>query len=193
MKLLLATRNKHKLTELRRILADKSDIELVGLDDVPPYPEAPETALTFAGNALAKAQDGLRNTGLPCVADDSGLAVDALNAMPGVFSARWSGRHGDDQANMDLLLGQLSDVPDDQRGAEFLCAVAFVQPRTEPVIVHGKMRGRVIREARGEHGFGYDPIFVPDGSQETSAEMSAAQKDAISHRGHALHALAQLL
>lgn len=193
MKVLLATRNQGKLTELRRILADRSDIELVGLADVPEYPETPETELTFAGNAVAKAVDGMKHTGLTCVADDSGLAVDALNGCPGVFSARWSGRHGDDRANLDLLLGQLADVPDEHRGASFVCAVALVHPDGSRQVVHGQMPGRVIREPRGTNGFGYDPIFVPDGREHTSAELSAAQKDAISHRGKALRALAELL
>ncbi|CAM3381713.1 RdgB/HAM1 family non-canonical purine NTP pyrophosphatase [Stackebrandtia soli] len=193
MKLLLATRNAKKLTELRRILAEHSTVELVGLDDVPPYPEAPETALTFAGNALAKAHDGARHTGLACVADDSGLAVQALNGMPGVFSARWSGRHGDDTANLNLLLGQLGDVPDEDRAAAFVCAAALVLPNGTEQIVHGEVRGTILREPHGDGGFGYDPIFRPDGFDVTTAQMSAAEKDAISHRGKAFRKIAELL
>src|SRR5687767_8206959 len=143
-KLLLATRNEKKLQELERIL-DKAlgprAIELIGLDDVPEYPEAPETGLTFGENALLKAREGVKYTGLPTVADDSGLAVDALNGMPGVFSARWSGRHGDDQANLDLVLAQVSDVEDAHRGAQFVCAAALVLPEGKEHLVHGTMPG----------------------------------------------------
>ncbi|GAA4906207.1 XTP/dITP diphosphohydrolase [Stackebrandtia albiflava] len=193
MRLLLATRNAKKLVELRRILAESTSVELVGLDDVPPYPEEPETALTFEGNALAKARDGVRHTGLPCVADDSGLTVDALNGMPGVFSARWSGRHGDDAANLALLLGQLGDVGDEDRGGAFVCAAALVFPDGREHVVRGEVRGRVLREPRGVNGFGYDPVFVPDGFEISTAEMSADEKDAISHRGKAFRAVAELL
>lgn len=193
MRLLLATRNRKKLAELERILAEHSDVELVGLDDVNEYPEAPETALTFAGNALAKARDAAKFTGLACVADDSGIAVDALNGMPGVFSARWAGRHGDDRANLELLLGQLGDVPDGERGAAFVCAAALVLPDGSEQVVQGEMRGRIIREPLGDKGFGYDPIFVPDGFEVTTAQLSAADKDAISHRGKAFRELAALL
>src|SRR5687767_1764012 len=192
-KLLLATRNEKKLQELERIL-DKAlgprAIELVGLGDVPEYPEAPEKGLTFAENALMKAREGVKYTGLPTVGDDSGLAVDALNGMPGVFSARWSGKHGDDKANLDLVLAQISDVDDEFRGAAFVCAVALVLPGGKEHLVHGKMPGRLIRAPRGEGGFGYDPIFVADGHTKTSAELDPAAKDAISHRGQALRALA---
>lgn len=193
MKILLASRNKGKLTELRRILADKPSIELLGLDDVDPYPEAPETAATFEGNAEAKALDALHYTGLPSIADDSGLAVDALNGMPGVLSARWSGTHGDDTANLELLLKQMGDVPDERRTAAFVCAIAFAQPDSKTQTVFGRMPGRIIREPRGSNGFGYDPIFVPDGHTRSSAELSHEDKDAISHRGKALRALAELL
>lgn len=193
MKLLLATRNQKKLVELRRILSATSDIDLVGLDDVPPYPEAPETALTFEGNAVAKARDGAAATGLPCVADDSGLSVDALNGMPGVFSARWSGRHGDDEANLRLLLGQLGDVAQPDRGAAFVCAAAVVFPDGREHVVHGEVRGEVTTRPRGDGGFGYDPIFLPDGFDMTTAQMTAEQKDAISHRGQAFRSLADWL
>jgi XTP/dITP diphosphohydrolase len=190
-RLLLATRNANKLTELRRILAaaDLCELKVVGLDDVPPFPQAPETAASFEGNALAKAQDAAAASGLPTVADDSGLEVDALNGMPGVLSARWAGRHGDDAANLRLVLDQLTDVPDDRRGAAFVCAAALVVPGTAPTVVQAQWRGTIIRAARGSNGFGYDPIFVPAGETRTSAELDPAEKDAVSHRGQALRAL----
>jgi XTP/dITP diphosphohydrolase len=191
--LLLASRNAKKLTELRRILEPRlSHIKVLGLDDVPAYPEVPESGATFAENALIKAREGYLHTGLPTVADDSGLAVDALNGMPGVFSARWSGRHGDDEANLRLVLAQLADVPDERLGAAFVCSVAYVGPDGE-MVTDGRMPGRLIREKRGSNGFGYDPIFVPDGQQQTSGEMEREAKDAISHRGQALRALADQL
>jgi XTP/dITP diphosphohydrolase len=193
VKLLLATRNAGKLAELRRMLADDSSglsgIEVLGLADVPEFPDAPETGATFAENALAKARDAVAATGLPAVADDSGLAVDALNGMPGVLSARWSGRHGDDEGNLWLLLGQLTDVPDARRGAAFVCAAALVVPDGPEIVVHGEWRGRIVREPRGTGGFGYDPIFVPDDEERTSAELSPEEKDAASHRGRAMRAL----
>jgi len=193
VRLLLATRNQAKLAELRRILGEElgvgAGIEVIGLADVPEYAEVPETGATFAENALAKARDALAATGLPAVADDSGLAVDALNGMPGVLSARWIGRHGDDRANLELVLGQLADVPDDRRGAAFVCAAALVAPGRAETLARGEWRGRLTREPRGTNGFGYDPIFVPDGSERTSAELSAAEKDAASHRGRAFRAL----
>ena len=185
-RLLLATRNAGKLVELRRML---SGFDVVGLADVPDFPEAPETGATFAENALAKAHDAAAATGLPSVADDSGLAVDALNGMPGVLSARWSGRHGDDRANLELLLAQVGDVPDERRGAAFVCAAALVVPGGPETVVHGAWTGRLTRAPRGTNGFGYDPIFVPDGETRTSAELSADEKDAASHRARALQAL----
>ena len=190
-KLLLATRNAKKLVELDRIMvaADVTVVEVIGLDAVPPFPEAPETAPDFEGNALAKARDAVAATGLPAVADDSGLAVDALNGMPGVLSARWSGRHGDDLANLELVLAQLGDVPDERRGAAFVSAAALVLPGGASVVVRGEWRGTIIREPRGANGFGYDPIFVPEGDTRTSAELSPAEKDALSHRGRALRLL----
>jgi XTP/dITP diphosphohydrolase len=188
VKVLVATRNAGKLAELRRMLAD-GPVEVVGLADVPEFPDAPETGATFAENALAKARDAATATGLPSVADDSGLAVDALNGMPGVLSARWAGRHGDDVANLELLLGQLSDVPDERMGAAFVCAAALVVPGGLETVVHGEWTGRIVREPRGAGGFGYDPIFVPDGEERTSAELSPQEKDAASHRGRALRAL----
>jgi len=185
-RLLLATRNPGKLVELRRML---TDFDVLGLADVPEFPEAPETGATFAENALAKARDAAAATGLPSVADDSGLAVDALNGMPGVLSARWSGRHGDDRANLELLLAQVGDVPDERRGAAFVCAAALVVPGGPETVVHGAWTGRLTRAPRGTNGFGYDPIFVPEGETRTSAELSAAEKDAASHRARALRAL----
>jgi XTP/dITP diphosphohydrolase len=189
--LLLATRNTKKLAELRRILAsaDLGDVQVLGLDEVPPFPEAPETATTFEENALAKARDAAASTGLPTVADDSGLEVDALGGMPGVLSARWAGRHGDDAANLQLVLGQLTDIPDDRRGAAFVCAAALVVPPAAETVVRGYWRGSLTRVARGHNGFGYDPIFVPDGDQRSAAELDPAEKDAVSHRGQALRAL----
>ncbi|HXV94539.1 MAG TPA: RdgB/HAM1 family non-canonical purine NTP pyrophosphatase [Pseudonocardia sp.] len=189
--MLLATRNPGKLVELRRMLdaADLGGVRVLGLADVPEFPEAPETGATFAENALAKARDAAAATGLPAVADDSGLAVDALNGMPGVLSARWSGGHGDDTGNLELLLGQISDVPDDRRGAEFVCAAALVVPGGAETVVHGRWRGRITRSPRGTNGFGYDPVFVPEGEERTSAELAPAEKDAVSHRARALRAL----
>lgn len=187
--LLLASRNRKKLEELRRILVALSDIEVIGLDDVPDYPEAPETGATFEENALLKAREAVRYTALPAVADDSGLAVDALNGMPGVLSARWSGLPKDDDRNLRLVLDQVTDVPDERLGAAFLCAAAVVTPSGFEHVVQGRMPGRLVREPRGGNGFGYDPIFVPDGYQQTSAELDPATKDEISHRGKALRAL----
>lgn len=188
-RLLLASRNPKKLEELRRILVALGDLEVIGLDDVPEYPEAPETGATFEENALLKAREAVRHTGLPAVADDSGLAVDALNGMPGVLSARWSGLPKDDGRNLRLVLDQVTDVPDERLGAAFLCAAAVVTPTGFERVVEGRMPGRLVREPRGSNGFGYDPIFVPDGYQQTSAELDSATKDEISHRGKSLRAL----
>ncbi|PPJ21875.1 non-canonical purine NTP pyrophosphatase [Nocardia nova] len=189
-RVLVASRNAKKLGELRRILAEAgvAGLEIIGLDEVPPFPEAPETGATFEENALAKARDGAAATGLPCVADDSGLAVDALNGMPGVLSARWAGRHGDDAANNDLLLAQLGDVPDERRGARFVSACAFVADGRE-VVTLGQWPGRIARKPIGDGGFGYDPVFVPDGGSVSAAQLTPADKDAASHRGRALRAL----
>jgi XTP/dITP diphosphohydrolase len=189
--LLLASRNAKKLDELRRIVVAEGldGIEVLGLDDVPEFPEVPETEATFEGNALLKARDACAATGLAAVADDSGLTVDALNGMPGVLSARWSGRHGDDVANVDLLLGQLSDVPDGRRGAAFVSALALVLPDGTETVVRGEWRGEIVRAPRGTNGFGYDPVFRPEGVDVTSAELTPQEKDASSHRGRALKAL----
>ena len=193
-RLLLATRNAGKLAELQRLLESAvPGVAVVGLRDVPGYPEAPETGATFAENALLKAREAVRFTGLPAVADDSGLAVDALNGMPGVLSARWSGRHGDDPANTALLLGQLADVPDERRGGAFVCAAAIVTPDGAERVLERSWRGQVVREPRGTNGFGYDPVFLPDGLERTAAELTAAEKDARSHRGQAFAALVPLV
>jgi len=193
----LASRNPKKLEEMRRILAEAvsdhsgPDLEVVGLDDVPEYDEPVEDQPTFEGNALLKARAGLAATGLPSIADDSGLCVDALNAMPGVLSARWSGQPKSDERNNALLLEQLADVPDERRGAHFTCAVAFCAAGLDEVVVEGRMDGRIIHETRGSGGFGYDVVFVahefPD---HTTAELDPPDKDAISHRGRALREIA---
>jgi XTP/dITP diphosphohydrolase len=193
VRVVLATRNAHKVAELRRILAAAGfDGELVGLDAFPDAPEVPETGTTFADNALLKARAIAAFTGLPAVADDSGLTVDALHGMPGILSARWSGKHGDDVANLELVLGQLTDV--EQRGAAFVCAAALVDPATyREWTVTGVLAGSLARAPRGANGFGYDPIFVPAGLTTTTAELSPEDKDAISHRGRAFRALAPLI
>lgn len=195
-RVLLATRNGKKLAELQRILdgaLGSGRVELVGLADVPEFPEVPETGLTFGENALIKAREGCKRTNLPTIADDSGLAVDALNGMPGVFSARWSGRHADDWANLELVLAQIADVPDEHRGASFVCTIALVLPSGKEHLVDGRQSGRLLRAPRGEGGFGYDPIFVGDGQDRTNAELAPEEKDAISHRGKALRALAKVV
>ena len=189
----MASRNRKKLAELRRVLdAAGVPLTLLSLDDVAAFDEAPETGATFEENALAKARDAFAATRLPSVADDSGLEVDALNGMPGVLSARWSGAHGDDAANTALLLAQLRDVPDLRRGAAFVSACALVSGSGE-VVVRGVWPGSIAREARGDGGFGYDPVFLPEGSSRTAAELSPAEKDAVSHRGRALAALVPVL
>jgi XTP/dITP diphosphohydrolase len=190
----LASRNPKKLIELRRVLETAVPaIEVVGLEDVAPYDEPPETEPTFEGNALLKARAAVRATGLPSIADDSGLCIDALNGMPGVLSARWAGVAKDDAANNALVLQQLADVPDERRGAEFRCAVAMCLPDDREEVTFGSMRGKVIREQRGTGGFGYDVVFVAEGDTRTTAELTVDEKDAISHRGKALRALAPLV
>jgi len=196
----LASRNKKKLVEMRRILeAFVPDLEVLGLDDVEEYDEPAETEPTFEGNALIKAHAAVLSTGLPSLADDSGLCVEALNGMPGVLSARWSGvaKGGGadvDRANNELLLQQLAEVPDERRAAAFRCAVAFAYPvgagGVAELVVQAVMPGRIIREMRGSSGFGYDVLFVADGHDKTSAELPADEKDAISHRGKALREIA---
>ncbi|MFD6455911.1 MULTISPECIES: RdgB/HAM1 family non-canonical purine NTP pyrophosphatase [Nocardia] len=188
VRVLVASRNAKKLKELRRILdeAGVAGIELVSLNEVPPYEEAPETGATFEENAIAKARDGAVATGLPCVADDSGIEVDALNGMPGVLSARWAGGHGDDAANNTLLLAQLGDVPDDRRGGRFVSTCALVLPDGTTTVVRGEWPGTIAREPHGDGGFGYDPLFLPEGGTGSAAELTPAEKDAVSHRGRAL-------
>jgi XTP/dITP diphosphohydrolase len=197
--IVLATRNAAKLRELARILGAEdsggAQIRLAGLDEFPGAPDVPETGATFEENALLKARAIASYTGLPSVADDSGLCVDALSGMPGVLSARWAGGHGDDKANLDLVLAQVADVPDTRLGARFVCAAALVVPGGPLAqggrewVVTGRVEGRLIRSPRGSGGFGYDPIFLPDGSGQTTAEMTAEAKDVISHRGRAFRAL----
>jgi XTP/dITP diphosphohydrolase len=192
--ILLATRNAKKLVELQRIV-DAANLphKIVGMSDVDDYVEVPESGLTFAENALLKATEGVKYTGLPSIADDSGLAVDILGGMPGIFSARWSGRHGDDEANLDLVLAQIGDLPDTARDASFMCAAALALPDGRTFVAEGRMPGHLIRERRGTGGFGYDPIFVADGHTRTNAELSPPEKDAISHRGQAFRALADII
>jgi XTP/dITP diphosphohydrolase len=189
----VASRNRKKLAELRRVL-DGAGVELtlLSLDQVAPFDEAPESGATFEENALAKARDAFMATGLASVADDSGLEVDALNGMPGVLSARWSGRHGDDLGNTALLLAQMGDVPEERRGAAFVSACALVYragDARKETVVRGAWPGSIVREPRGDGGFGYDPVFLPSGSARTAAELTPDEKDAVSHRGRALAAL----
>jgi XTP/dITP diphosphohydrolase len=193
MRLVLATRNAAKLEELRRILAPIVPVEVLGLADVPAYEEVPETGATFEENALIKAREAAARTGLPAAADDSGLAVDALNGMPGVLSARWSGHGASDGSNLRLVLEQTEDVPDERRGAAFVCAAVLVTPDGVERVAHGTVTGTLLRAPRGSNGFGYDPIFQPVGESRSTAEMSPAEKDAISHRGKAFRALAPLV
>lgn len=193
-RLVLATHNTGKVAELRAIL-EGLDVVLLHADDVD-LPDVEETGDSFAANALLKARAGVAATGLPCVADDSGLTVDALGGAPGIFSARWAARHGRgtgpagvDRTNLDLVLEQLADVPDGDRGAAFVCAAALALPDGRHEVVEARVRGRLLRAPRGVGGFGYDPIFLPEGHDRTTAEMSAAEKHAISHRGKAFRAL----
>lgn len=195
--LVLATRNAHKVGELRAILTgpdgalpDLDPAGVVGADAYPHVPDVVEDGITFAENALLKARALARATGLVAVADDSGLAVDVLGGAPGIFSARWAGRHGDDQANLDLLLAQLGDVLDEHRRAAFVCAAALVTPDGHEVVREGRLPGTLLRERAGAGGFGYDPILVPDGETRSCAELTPAEKNAISHRGQAFRALA---
>jgi XTP/dITP diphosphohydrolase len=192
MRLVLATRNAHKVQELAEILGEAGlDVQLLALPA--DAPEVVEDGLTFAENAVKKARSAAAHTGLPAVADDSGLCVDALNGMPGIFSARWAGTGRDDAANLALVLDQVADVPDGHRGASFVCAAVAALPSGEERVVEGRVVGRLVRSPRGTNGFGYDPIFVPDGHDVTTAEMSPAAKHAISHRGVAFRALAPVL
>ena len=203
-RLVLATRNEHKVRELRQILADlvaELDLEVVGADDVDGAPDVPETEVTFLGNARLKATALAAATGLPTVADDSGLAVEVLGGAPGVFSARWSGttagadapRAVRDAANLRLLLEQVEDVPDEHRAAAFVCAAVVALPDGRAEGVEGRVEGHLVREPRGSNGFGYDPVFVPAGDTRTLAEYSDVEKNAISHRGNAFRALEPVL
>jgi XTP/dITP diphosphohydrolase len=193
-RLVLATHNANKVVELRQILLDAGlDVELVGMDAYPDVPDVPETGLTFAANALLKAHAIARATGLAAIADDSGLCVAALNGMPGIFSARWAGTHGDDAANLRLLLAQLSDIGDEHRAAWFACAAALALPDGTERVVEGRFEGTLTREPRGTGGFGYDPILQVADDTRTAAELSAAEKNAISHRGKAFRALAPIV
>ena len=192
--MVLASKNAHKLIELRRILEQVGlDIDLVGISEFPDLPDVDETGTSFAANALLKAREICAFTGLPAIADDSGICVDALNGMPGIYSARWAGTHGDDEANLNLLIAQLDPVPAKRRGAAFHCAAAIVTPEGDERVVEGTLDGMLITERRGTNGFGYDPIFMPLGYQLTTAEMTDDDKDAISHRGRALQALAPVI
>lgn len=193
-RLVLATRNEHKVDELKAILGSAGlRVDLVGVDALPDLPDVVEDGLTFEANALKKARAAVSASGLPAVSDDSGLCVDVLNGMPGVFSARWAGRHGDDAANLDLLLAQLADVGDEHRAAHFACAAALVEPTGVEHVVHGRLDGVLVRSPRGSGGFGYDPIFVPRGSRRTTAELTAEEKNAISHRALAFSGLAPII
>lgn len=192
MQFVLATRNSHKAIELKRILEElELECELFTVADFPGAPEVEETESTFEGNALLKARALANFTGLPAIADDSGICVDALDGNPGVLSARWSGATENvDQANLELLLEQISEVDEPKRGAHFMCAAVAVFPDGTELTATGKMHGSLLRKPQGSNGFGYDPIFVPTGFTKTTAEMSASEKDAISHRGIALKDLA---
>ncbi|MGW2251486.1 RdgB/HAM1 family non-canonical purine NTP pyrophosphatase [Kitasatospora sp. NPDC001660] len=193
-RLILATRNHNKVAELRAILGEAGlDVELVGADAYPEIPDVPETGVTFAENALLKAHALARATGLPAVADDSGLCVDVLGGAPGIFSARWAGKHGDDRANLELLLAQLSDIDTPHRGAHFSCAAALALPDGTERVVEGRLLGTLRTAPAGDGGFGYDPILQPLGETRTCAELTPAEKNAISHRGHAFRALAPVV
>jgi XTP/dITP diphosphohydrolase len=199
-RLVLATRNRHKVVELRAILADTAaghgvdlDRAVVGVDAFPDVADVVESGVTFEANALLKAHAVAAATGLPALADDSGLAVDVMGGAPGIFSARWSGRHGDDRANLELLLAQLADVPDEHRAAGFVCAAALVHPGGAEQVELGHLRGVLERAPRGSGGFGYDPILRVDGDTRTLAELEPAEKNAISHRSRALRAIAPAL
>jgi XTP/dITP diphosphohydrolase len=195
-RLVLATRNAHKVGELHAILtASGLDVELVGADSYPEIPDVKETGVTFAENALLKARTLADATGLPAVADDSGLCVDVLGGAPGIFSARWAGRHGDDTANLDLLLAQIADIDDLHRGAHFACAAALALPGGATRVTEGRLTGTLRRVPAGAGGFGYDPVLQPDTDAalvrgRTCAELSADEKNSISHRGKAFRALA---
>ena len=191
-RLLLATRNQGKIVEFRRILdaLAPGEIDLVGLDEFANLHDVEENGETFQENALLKAREMSIATGLPAIADDSGLCIDFLDGAPGIYSARWAGKHGDDHANLEKVLNELKDVPDDGRGAYFICLAALYLPSGESIIEEGRFYGSIRRSPVGDHGFGYDPIFTPNGMSISSAQMNAQEKDAVSHRGKALRAIA---
>jgi XTP/dITP diphosphohydrolase len=191
-KLLLATRNKGKIEEFRRILEDiaAGEIELVGLEQFPDLHDVDETGSTFQENALLKAREMCLAAGIPAIADDSGLCVDFLNGDPGIFSARWAGSHGDDRANTAKVLESLIGVPDKKRGAHFTCVAALALPDGRTHVEEARFDGWILHSPVGDQGFGYDPIFRPEGFEISSAQMSAEAKDAISHRGKSLRAIA---
>ena len=190
MRVVLATNNAKKLAELRRVVAEQHlDLDVLGLADVPTYPEPAETERTFEGNALLKARACREATGLPALSDDSGIEVDLLNNMPGVRSARWAGKGATDQQNLDLLIAQLADAEPTGRTGRFVCAVAYADPDGSEHVIRATMEGTLVSTPRGANGFGYDPIFVADGQTRTNAELTPAEKDAISHRGKAVRAM----
>ncbi|MCS5480282.1 RdgB/HAM1 family non-canonical purine NTP pyrophosphatase [Corynebacterium sp. YIM 101645] len=198
MQILVASNNTRKLSELERILAgaDVAGVELLPLSQAPAYGEPVEDGRTFADNALIKARAGARATGLVCIADDSGLAVEELNGMPGVLSARWSGRHGDDEANNALLLGQMAHVPDGRRACAFVSVCALVTPEGEEHVAEGRWEGTLLREPVGENGFGYDPLFLPAdeiAAGRSSAQLTPEEKNSLSHRGKALAQLVEVI
>ncbi len=195
---MLATNNAKKLAELRRMVDQAgAQLEVLGLGDLAErglsYPAPAETGRTFEANALIKAHEAVARTGLAALADDSGIATDELNGMPGVRSARWAGPACDDEANNALLLAQLDDVEDERRGARFVCAIALVLPDGREFVERGEQSGRLLTAGRGGNGFGYDPLFLADGQTRSNAELSAAEKDAISHRGRAVRAIVPVL
>lgn len=191
-KLIIATRNVGKILEFRRILDAISEgaVELVGIDQFPELNDVEETGATFEENALLKARYTAKMTGLPSISDDSGLCVDALGGRPGILSARWAGEHGNDMENVRKVLADLINVPDEKRGAYFICVCALVMPDGREAVAEGFFHGRILRKAIGENGFGYDPIFSPHGASFSSAQLSAEEKDAVSHRGKSLRAIA---
>ena len=191
-KIVLATRNQGKITEFRRILDELApgQIDLIGVDQFPDLVDVVETGATFEENSLLKSRYTCLATGLPAIADDSGLCVDFLNGDPGIFSARWAGNHGDDQANLEKVLAQLKDVPDKDRTAHFKCVASLVMPDGREQVAEGRFEGHILHAPVGDNGFGYDPIFQPLGLSISSAQMSAQEKDLVSHRGKSLRSIA---
>lgn len=192
-RIIFATRNAHKLAEVQEILSGligELRVQSIGSAADLDLPEPIEDGVTFAENAVIKARQIVQATGLAAFADDSGICVDVMGGAPGIFSARWAGAHGNDAANLELLLAQLSDVPQKNRAAHFQCAAALVLPTGEVYVQEGAVHGSLRFERAGCGGFGYDPIFQPDGYEQTLAEISAQEKNAISHRRRAFEALA---